>query len=196
MFLLTMDFDDRFEYRDQILNIDMAYDNILLLFELFDDEEVDEYTKIFLSLQLLIHEYDDSLFDTYEEAFELFKYIMLEFLGIDLDEEKDGIVKVFDYQKDAELIYASFQAVYKMDLFDLKGKLHWKKFIALLVNLDDNSPFKKVIGYRTMKVPTEKEASREYIQHVRRMKQIHSLEDEKGNMNNVLNQLSIVFKSN
>lgn len=196
--LLTDQFDDSFEFKDKIYNVDMSFDNILLLFELFDDEDVNELDKIFLSLRLLIIEYDNLNLESYDEALELFKYILFEFLNIDLDredhDEDDKPQKVHDFKKDAELIYASFFAVYKLDLFELKGKLHWRKFLSLLTYLDDNSPFKQVIGYRTMKIPSPDEASKEYITHVRKMKEIHSLEDGPRDVTHVFDSLASMFK--
>jgi hypothetical protein len=136
----------------------------------------------------------------------VYNYIMQEFLDFqfrdenstdDGQSEKITQKKIFDYRKDAELIYASFFAVYKLDLFELQGKLHWKKFQALMMHLDDNSPFKQVIGYRTMKVPTEKEATKEYIQHVRKMKRIYALEESspEEQMNNAFDSLARTLKS-
>jgi Bacteriophage Gp15 protein len=195
-FKLTDTFDnDCFEYEGKVFHVDMAFDNILRLFEMFDDESFFEWEKILLALEILIVEYDELKDKPYEELFELFKYVMKEFLEIDLDKPAEKQKKIMDYKKDAELIYASFFAVYKIDLFELHGKLHWKKFQALLTHLDDNSPFKQVIGYRTMKVPSEKQASKEYIQHVRKMKQLYALEDEKSNIDAVFDALAQTFKA-
>ena len=198
MFTLTTEFDDSFELKEKVYHIDMAFDNILLLFELFDDEEIEEFDKVFVALRLLINEYDELELGTFEETYELFKYVLHEFIGIDLDaktEDGETQVKMYDYQKDAELIYASFFAVYKLDLFEVKGKLHWKKFLALLTHLDDNSPLKQVIGYRVMKVPSEKEASKEYRQHVIKMKQLYSLNDGPKDVTSVFDTLASSFKS-
>lgn len=192
-----MPFDDCFEYHSKVIHVDMAFDNILLLFELFEDKDIEEWEKVFIALQLLIDEIEEVEIEAYEEAFELFKYVMKEFLHIDLEEkDPDGNtqVKTFDFKKDADLIYASFFAVYKMDLFELKGKLHWQKFRALLAHLDDNSPFKQVINYRVMKVPSEKEASKEYIQHVRKMKQRYSLEEGPQDATAIFDSLASTFK--
>ncbi|MBU8773183.1 Gp15 family bacteriophage protein [Cytobacillus oceanisediminis] len=198
-FTLTMSFDEgQFEYKEKVYTVDMAFDNILLFLEMFDEKELEFVEKIFLGLQLLINEYDELNFESLEEAYEMFKYVLREFLGFDLDEKnEDGEtqIKTYDYSKDAELIYASFFAVYKLDLFDLKGQLHWRKFQALLNNLDDNSPFKQVIGYRVMKVPSEKEASRDYISHVRKMKEIYSLEDGPRDVTSVFDSLANSFKT-
>jgi hypothetical protein len=48
-----------------------------------------------------------------------------------------------------------------------------------------------------MKVPTEKEATKEYIQHVRKMKRIYALEEisPEEQMNNTFDSLARTFKS-
>lgn len=189
---LTDEFDDRIEYEGQVLNVDMTFDNILLLFEMFDDEAFFEYEKVPLGLQMLVQEYDILSDKSFEEQFALFKYILKEFLDIDLGGEQQSSKKIMDYQKDAGLIYASFFAVYKMDLFELRGKLHWRKFQTLLTHLQDNSPLKQVIGYRTMKVPDVKTSSEEYRQHVINMKRIHGLEDQ--NPLGAMDQLEHFFR--
>lgn len=197
-FTLTMEFEDHFEFKGKIFDVDMAFDNIILLFEMFDNTEIMQHEKVFMALRMLIYEYDNLELDSYEETYQLFEYVMKEFLDIDLSEEKEeDQTKIYDFNKDAELIFASFFAVYGMDLFDLQGKLHWRKFNALLANLDDNSPFKQVISYRTMKVPTEKEATKEYIDHIRKMKSLYSLNDEDPDHINqtAFDQLSRIFKS-
>lgn len=196
-FLLTDTFDDSFEYKDQIYNVDMTFDNILLLFDVFDDELLFEVEKIDLALEMLVIEYEElPTFDTFEEMNELFKYIMREFLGVDLDkqeeqkkekqtedsevsnENEEDKVKFFDYKKDAEIIYASFRSVYGIDLFEQQGVLHWNKFSALLSHIDDESKFKQVIGYRTVKIPTGKHVDKDYVAHLRKMKEIYSLEEK------------------
>jgi Bacteriophage Gp15 protein len=204
-FTLTTPLDeDEFECKGHVFQVDMSYDNILLLFEMFDDVELMEYEKIFIALQLLIDDHKTllSVIDPLEEAYELFKYVLKEFLEIDLESQQEDSeepapnLKIYDFQKDAELIYASFFAVYRIDLDEVKGKLHWKKFQALLHHLDDNSPFKQVIGYRTMKVPSEKDSSAEYRQHVMKMKRMYSLEDGPQDATPVFNSLASTFKAN
>jgi len=199
MLRLTDTFDeDCFEYGELILHVDMSFDNILFLFEMFDDTTFYENEKIPLALEMLIDEYDQIKDIPFDEKFALFKYVMNEFLEIDLDAEKEQEKKIMDFTKDAELIYASFFSVYHIDLFEMQGKLHWHKFNALLTNLNDESPFKQVVGYRTMKVPKSQEGDDEYRKHVIKMKQIHALEqseeEQAANINKAFSELENVFK--
>lgn len=207
-FLLTNEFDDSFKFKEEIYNINLNFDNVLRLFEMFDDEDFNQIEKPIIALEMLIREELPS-FDSYDQAIKLFMYVMKEFLDIDLEENEKKIdedkdlegndqkpQKIFDYKKDAEIIYASFLHVYRIDLFDMQGKLHWKKFNALLSHLSDDSKFKQVIGYRQMKVPNMKEASSEYINHVRKMKEVYSLDERSAEekFNATFNTLSKVLK--
>lgn len=204
MFTLTKVFDDSFDYYDSILNVDMNFDNILRLFEMFDDKAFSNYEKVLIALEMLIYEYEEVIQELdFSEQLTLYKFVLKEFLGINLDknkkEEGEGSPnkKTMDFTKDAGLIYASFLSEYKIDLFEVRGNFHWDKFSALLSNLGDSTAFKQVVSYRTMKVPTAKEASEEYRNHVIKMKQVYGLEDseEKAeNLENTLDTIASTFK--
>jgi hypothetical protein len=194
-FKLTSTFDqDCFEFEDNTLNLDMSFDNILLLFEMFDDEDLSGSDKILIALNMLIYECEEYLAEKdFEVLKALFKYIMKEFLEIDIDKDEEDqpdtgeqndeekeqpVTKFLDYVKDAPIIYSSFLASYGMDLFECQGKLHWQKFKALLTHLPDESKLKQVIGYRTAKIPTGKHVDQEAVKRLRKLKSIYSLDDK------------------
>lgn len=192
-FLLTSDFEDSFMYNGETYHVNMAFDNILLLFEMFEDELIQKVEKPLIAIQMLLKE--DIHLQSYQESSELLRFIMKEFLELDIDKKSESAEPPpYDFKKDAELIYASFYSVYKMDLFEQRGKLHWKKFLALLINLDDDSKFKHIVSIRKMKVPSSKEASQEYRDHIIKMKQIYSL-DERSTEEKVNDQLSDFAKT-
>lgn len=75
-----------------------------------------------------------------------------------LDESKNdnSFFKVFDFEQDENLIFASFLTDYKIDLNT--ATLHWWQFMGLLTNLSEETPLMKAIHYRTVdisKVPKE-----------------------------------------
>lgn len=203
-FLLTDLFDnDYFMHNGKRFNVDLSFDNILNFYELIDNHEYDVNFRIITSLEIIVEESDQLGLKSLDEAYGLFKYLLKQFLDIDLDkkaetqEESDEgyAVKTFDYNKDAEVIYASFMQAYRMDLFEQQGNLHWKKFNALLINLPDETAFKKIVGFRVMKMPTEKEgASKDYIRHVRQMKEKYSL-DQRSVEERINDSLSSFAKS-
>ena len=54
----------------------------------------------------------------------------------------------FDFEKDAELIYAGFVQQYGIDL--QTENMHWWKFMILLENLGSDTRLNRVIEYRTI----------------------------------------------
>lgn len=88
--------------------------------------------------------------------------------------ESDG-VRCYDFTVDFDLIDASFQREYGIDLY--AADLHWWKFRALLFGLSEESPFMKAVGYRTMKIPAKTPA--EQREFYARMKRLYALPGEK-----------------
>lgn len=192
-FLLTSEFDDCFMWNDKVFNVDMSFDNILRMYEMFDDDLILEIEKPFVTIKMLVKE--EIKFDSLEQGIDLFKFLMKEFLNIDIDNSESTEQKVFDFKKDAEIIYASFYAEYKIDLFEEIGKLHWFKFLALLNNLDDESKFKRVVNIRIMNIPSPQESSQEYRDHIVKMKEVYSLDERsiEEKTNHTFDELAIIF---
>ena len=82
--------------------------------------------------------------------------------------------KVYDFDQDADLIFAAFWAVYGIDLNSVEG-LHWWKFRALFSALPADCEFCKVMGYRSMDT---KGLSKKQKQHYEKMKQMYALKNE------------------
>jgi hypothetical protein len=179
-FTLTSTFDDAFEYNGIEIRLNLAFDHVLRVFELLDDDMFHDYEKIDITLEILVENYEDIEDLPINEKFEMYAYIFKEFLDIDLTKaDESGIVKkTFDFKKDAGLIYASFLSAYGMDLFEQQGKLHWQKFIQLLTNLHKDTVFKEVVNIRKMEVPPPDKYNKEYRKYVLEMKRLYSLEDE------------------
>ncbi|MDF9296109.1 Gp15 family bacteriophage protein [Geobacillus stearothermophilus] len=180
MFSLTSTFDDEFEYKGAVIRLNLAFDNVLRVFELLEDDTFYDWEKVDIALEILVDNYEDIEDLPINEKFEMYAYIFKEFLDIDFSKAREnGIVKkVFDFKKDAGLIYASFLSAYGMDLFEQQGKLHWQKFIQLLTNLGKDTVFKEVVNIRQMKVPPPDKYNREYREYVLKMKRLYRLEDE------------------
>lgn len=199
MFNLAYRIDDRFEFEGKIYHVDLSFDNVLRLFEMFEDDLYFEIEKIELALKILIKEYYRIKNKSIFEKIEIYKFIMKEFLDIDTEKEEVPQKRVMDFKKDAGLIYASFMNAYGIDLFEKQGKLHWYKFSNLLAHLPDKTAFKEVVSYRVMKVPSGKHVDPEYRRHVLKMKRVYSLdnynETPEGKAENLDKQLSIIAKA-
>lgn len=60
---------------------------------------------------------------------------------------KTGEVLI-SFSRDEGLIYSAFLQQYHIDLFETD--LHWWKFLYLLDSLDENTPFMKILSYRSV----------------------------------------------
>lgn len=195
---LVDDFDNRLSYGDTVLYIDMTFDNILLFIELLEDQDVGDVDKITFGLEMLVENYEAVEEEPLNRKVELFNFIVDEFLkggGTEKKEPDDetGGRNNMDFTKDADLIYASFLFDYGLDLFEARGALDWRKFVSLLRNLSDETPFKEAVKYRTMKLPSAKVYGQEYRDHVMKMKRLYSL-DEGFDGDQVLDAVADVFR--
>lgn len=194
MLTLTQPLESSFEFEGLSIQLDLSYDNVLRMYEVFDGDLFNDYEKVIVALQVVVIDYEPISTLSFENHQELFMYILREFMDIDTEKKEEDSPgnKVMDWKKDAGLIYASFLSEYKIDLIEQQGKLHWSKFINLLTSLGDKTAFKQVVGYRTMKVPTSKEASEEYRKHIQKMKETYSLEEPQDKLESLGNTLDTI----
>ncbi|EUJ47648.1 Gp15 family bacteriophage protein [Listeria fleischmannii] len=78
--------------------------------------------------------------------------------------EKEIAEKSFDWDQDAEYIYAAFKEQYNVDLIDEQGKLHWLKFQAMFHSLNKDTYFSQIKNIREMDVPTDPEAATKVLE--------------------------------
>ena len=77
----------------------------------------------------------------------------------------------YDFEQDADLIYAAFWAQYGIDLTEVEF-LHWWKFRALFLNLDEQQQISRIMGWRTVDT---KGMDRKTAARYRRLKRIYAL---------------------
>lgn len=82
----------------------------------------------------------------------------------------------YDIRYDGDYIYSSFLQAYGIDLFDVQGELHWRKFNALLSGLPEGTKFMEVIKIRKWK--PQKGDSAEYKEEMRRLQKDYALPNE------------------
>ncbi|WP_342045915.1 Gp15 family bacteriophage protein [Bacillus sp. OTU530] len=180
-FLLTSFFEDCFEYGEIVLHLDLSFDNVLRVFELFKDDVFHGYEKVDITLEMLVKEYRSIEEYDLRKKDTLFLYIFKEFLGIDLQKPQDLTnKKTFDFEQDAGIIYASFLHAYNMDLFEQQGKLHWHKFSQLIAHLPEGTKFREVIGIRTMEIPAADKHNTNYRKQVIAVKKVYALQEEQS----------------
>lgn len=84
--------------------------------------------------------------------------------------------KSFDFEYDADLIYASFWQQYHIDLVD--SSMHWWKFKALLNGLTEDTHFSKVVQYRSVELSRIKD--KEQKKFYAKMKAMYRLPDNRS----------------
>ena len=84
--------------------------------------------------------------------------------------------KVFDFVQDARYIYSSFLMDYGVDLVEQRGKLDWRKFIALFQGLSDRTKIREVMTIRQRKIPAPTKYNADEIRALQEAKAYYALE--------------------
>lgn len=182
---LTDRFDDSITIDGKDYALDLSFDNVLRIYELKDDDEIDDYTKIEYMFEMLVIG-GESLDLSIEQKSMIVEKIFDTFILVESNYKdqqetqnaEESAKKIWDINKDAELIYASFLYDYNIDLFEQQGKLHWRKFIALLNGLSEDSPFMQVVRIRTMEIPKPNKYNAKERETIRKLKRLYALDQE------------------
>ncbi|HDR7795310.1 TPA: hypothetical protein QCY19_003981 [Bacillus luti] len=186
MFRLTEREYDFYTWNGVRLELNLAFDNILLLFELFEDENIGEYLKTDIALNMLIVDKVIANQLDVERKLMLLLDILKDKLDIDLapltkkkkedeEEEKAPVIPTVDFVVDAERIFSSFLFDYNIDLIEQQGKMQWNKFLSLFRNLSSESPMGQAIHYRTCEIPTKDKYNTDERKRIKKMKGIYEL---------------------
>lgn len=186
---LSRKLTDKLVIDDEEFPLNLSFDNVLRLFEMWRDEDVPEFVKPHFGIRILTGETLEDF--TVEEMSEVFNEVFEEHISLstvednhveyDLagnpmkttasDEPKEKAP--YDIRFDGDYIYSSFLQAYNIDLFDVQGKLHWKKFNALLSGLPEGTKFMEVVKIRKWK--PQKGDSAEYKEEMRRLQKDYAL---------------------
>lgn len=166
------------EFKGKKYPLDLAFDNVLDVFDIINDQTLEEFEKIDSSCSLLIGENELP----YLEQAELFKFLWEtyispqeeQFVETDILGNPMPIVneKYIDIELDAKFIYASFFAL-GINLFEQQGKLSWVEFQALLEALPDDSIMSRIIKIRQW--TQTKGESEEHVAEMRRLQKKYAL---------------------
>lgn len=180
---------DKLVIDDEEFPLNLSFDNVLRLFEMWRDEDVPEFVKPHFGIRILTGETLEDF--TVEEMSEVFNEVFEEHISLSTVEDnhveydlagnpmktvasdKGQERAPYDIRFDGDYIYASFLQAYGIDLFDVQGKLHWKKFNALLSGLPEGTKFMEVIKIRKWK--PQKGDSAEYKEEMRRLQRDYAL---------------------
>ena len=181
---------DVIEAKTADYEIVMDFSRVLRLFELYKQDDIDVSEKLFITIEMFflapINEIPEEDFQIILEGLTQKiigdnpreETVERDMKGNILEEEK----KFYDFEEDADYIFASFMQDYGIDLIKEREKsnyywnkvqsgkmslekfrnytMSWDKFNALLTGLSETSKFRRVIEIRQMEIPenaTEKE---------------------------------------
>lgn len=186
---LSRKLTDKLVIDDEEFPLNLSFDNVLRLFEMWRDEDVPEFVKPHFGIRILTGETLEDF--TVEEMSELFNEVFEEHISLSTVEDNHVEYDLagnpmkttasngkqeqapYDIRYDGDYIYASFLQAYGIDLFDVQGELHWKKFNALLSGLPEGTKFMEVIKIRKWK--PQKGDSAEYKEEMRRLQKDYAL---------------------
>lgn len=92
------------------------------------------------------------------------------------DEYEPRPQQAYSFEDDWPYIQAAFLQQYQVDLNTVED-LHWWQFKGMLESLNDTTQFKKILGYRLMKI--SKNMSSEQKAYYKEMKEIYKLPDRR-----------------
>ena len=167
--------------------LNLAFDIVLDIYQLFE-EDITEVDKINTALYMLIRNKRKLNKLDIQQRDKLLKQIFEECINPKSKPTKKQ-EKTVDFNQDAEYIYSSFMADYGIDLINMRGKLHWKKFISLFQGLSDKTIIKQVISIRSRPLPKPTKYNTEERQNLIELKSYYSLKANESDLQDGLQQL-------
>ena len=188
--------EDVIEYKGREIRLSLFFDRVLRSFELLNDPYFTEAEKVEILLHMLVENYDAVADLGIEEKLLIVNTIFDRFVA-EGGGQGGGEKPPYDLEKDAEYIYASFLYDYGIDLFEQQGRLHWKKFKALLAGLSDESIFKRVVAIRTTPLPPPNKYNQEERRRLMELKQAFSLDraETVEEIDRKFDELALMMKS-
>lgn len=164
-------------YEGHKYHINLSFRLVMMYFQIMQDEGLTIEEKIELACQALITDDISNLGLT--KRLEILKQVYDEKIMTERDQRHAKLSKsgkaVFDFDQDSDLITAGFQQQYDIDLDT--ANINWHKFTAMLDGLTDDTQFRKVIRYRTMKISDDMPPEQQ--EFIKQMKLLFSLDKHK-----------------
>ncbi|EJR42150.1 hypothetical protein IIK_05653 [Bacillus cereus VD102] len=195
MFKLTDRNRDIYEWAGVAIELNLSFDNVLKMMELFDDVNIPDRMKPSIALNMIIVDHallaqlnpsqkEKLLVDVFKDKLNIDLMAdkkvgeMTENLDNPLNEEAPEI-PVVNFTLDAEMIFASFLYDYNINLFEQQGILQWGEFLALFNNLSEKTPMRTAIHYRTCEIPKKDKHNAEERKRIKKMKERYELPEAK-----------------
>ncbi|MBG0964163.1 Gp15 family bacteriophage protein [Bacillus sp. SRB1LM] len=196
MFKLTDRNRDIYHWAGVDIELNLSFDNVLKIMELFDDETISNRNKPNIALMMLIVDHrileqlewrrkEQLIIDVFKDKLNIDllsnkkKNEMTEAIANEGDEQPPEI-PIVNFTLDADMIFASFLFDYNINLFEQQGKLQWSEFLALFNNLSEKAPMKIAIHYRTCEIPKKDEHNADERKRIKKMKERYELPEAKA----------------
>lgn len=172
-----------FEFEGEEFAVDLAFDNVLDVFDVLADESLRDFERAKICLSLLLDKScnRELVIDLWNHIYESFLHTT-EKQSIEFDRKGNPLPvqkeqkQVIDFEKDTDYIFASFQQAYNINLYKEQGKLHWHEFKALLNGLPSDTMMQRIIQIRLWE--PSKGDSPETKQAMRELQKTYSLGEE------------------
>ncbi len=172
--------------------LDLSFDNVLRVYELIENENLEEVILVDVILEMLIkNDFSDLSVSDKRMLLNAIFYKFIE--PPQKNKTKTSGPVSMDYFEDAKYIYSSFMQAYGIDLIKEQGKLSWMKFRVLLEGLPENTKLKEVIGIRLRKIPKRTKYNAEEIKVLIEQKAFYKLNKNKKNINNFEESANSLF---
>lgn len=179
---------DSFELNGHHYDVDCSFDLVLDVFEMFDNEVMNNLEKMRTAILMMT----DEALDDPEDIVAVWDYINEHFLRtkkervvydlhgnpMPVAKDEDEDVRLIDFEVDAQEIYASFVQAYNINLFEAQGRLTWPEFIALLNGMPEGTAVSQLVEIRSWK-PSKHDSS-EYKSKMRRLQNKYRLDGKEG----------------
>ena len=170
----------------EVYKLNLNFDNVIRLLDMLKSKDLEDYEKPYFAMFMLtgkpfnkypIEDVDLFLTQIIDEHIKNEEFNSVEYdlagnpMPVKKNEEEQE--QLYSLKYDSDYIFASFFQAYNIDLIEQQGKLHWKKFNALLNGLPDGTKFVEVIKIRSWK-PSKSDSS-EYKDLMRKLQRLYEL---------------------
>ena len=168
MFDISKQLPNYFTYNSKKYKLNLAFDNIINMFDLFKTDILvsGEITQFVLEMLIV------NPIGVKSDAIDM---IFNDYINI-AKKSNDNSMRVLDYKQDSMYIYSSFMADYGIDLFEQQGKLHWWKFVSLLSGLSEKSKMREIMSIRSRPLPEPNKYNQKEIANLIELKQYYALD--------------------
>lgn len=155
-------------------SVNAAFDIVLSVQKLFR-EELPDSLKVEQALRMFVVNQRHLKKISVQDKVELLNEIYRECVNTKQRPATKQQIPTFDFEYDAEYIFASFMLDYGIDLVESQGALNWKKFIALFQGLSEQTKIREVMRIRGMEVPRYNGKNQKQIQQIQELKAYYAL---------------------